>query len=80
MSKRGPVTIERLERAIHIVADVMVKHRRPGLIATIRRLEAERDRLRSETDPMEYAKELLSKLHNNVHNADSWQQNKLLKL
>jgi hypothetical protein len=53
------VTVERIERAIHIVADMMVKHDRPGLMATIRRLEAERDRLRNETDPMEYAKQIL---------------------
>jgi hypothetical protein len=53
------VTVERLERAIHIVADMIMKHDRPRLITTIRRLEAERDRLRNETDPMEYAKQIL---------------------
>jgi len=62
------VTVERIDRAIRIVADMMLKHKRPGLIVTIRRLEAERDRLRNETDPLEYAKEILSMVHNNVHN------------
>ena len=65
----SPITIERLERAIRIVADMMVKHNRPGLIVTIRRLEAERDRLRNETDPIAYAKQILSQVHNKVHNA-----------
>ena len=62
------VTVERIARAIRIVADMMLKHKRPGLIVTIRRLEAERDRLRNETDPLEYAKQIISKVHNNVHN------------
>jgi hypothetical protein len=53
------VTIERVERAIRTVADMMVKHRRPQLMDTIKRLEAERDRLRNETDPIEYAKQIL---------------------
>jgi hypothetical protein len=66
------LTVERLDRAIRTVADVMVKHNRPGLILTIRRLEAERDRLRNETDPIEYAKQIIAKVHNNVHNIDPW--------
>jgi hypothetical protein len=53
------VTIERIERAIRIVADIMVKHDRRRLMDTIKRLEAERDRLRNETDPIEYAKQIL---------------------
>jgi hypothetical protein len=64
------VTVERLERAIRIVADMMVKHNRPGLIVTIRRLEAERDRLRNETEPIAYAKQILWQVHNKVHNVD----------
>ena len=48
----------------------MVRHDRPGLIVTIRRLESELDRLRNETEPMEYARKILSKVHNNVHNMD----------
>jgi hypothetical protein len=53
------VTVERIERAIRTVADMMVKHGRPRLMDTIKRLEAERDRLRNETDPIEYAKQIL---------------------
>ena len=44
-SDSDEVTVERLERAIHIVAEMMVKHDMPQLILTIRFLEAERDRL-----------------------------------
>jgi hypothetical protein len=64
MSSPAPndaITIERIERATRIVADMMVKHDRPRLMATIRRLEAERDRLRNETDPIEYAKQILQR-------------------
>jgi hypothetical protein len=39
----SPITIERIERAIHIVADMMVTHGLP-LRPTIRFLEAERDK------------------------------------
>ncbi len=60
-TQSAAVTVDRIERDIHIVADVMVKHKRRGLIDTIRILEAERDRLRNETDPLEYAKQILSK-------------------
>jgi hypothetical protein len=56
------VTPERIERAIHTVADAMVKHNRPGLIDTIKRLEDDLKRLRSEADPIEYAKQILSKV------------------
>jgi hypothetical protein len=55
----GTVTVERIERAIVTVAAVMVKHSRPRLMDTIKRLEAERDRLRNETDPIGYAKQIL---------------------
>jgi hypothetical protein len=54
------VTIERLDRAIDTVADVMVKHD-IDLMPTIRRLEAERDKLRQKTAAMDYAKEILRK-------------------
>jgi uncharacterized protein (UPF0335 family) len=57
----APVTIERLDRAIDIVAKMMVKHQRPGLIDAIERLEVERDLLRSEIDPMEYARQILTR-------------------
>jgi hypothetical protein len=54
------ITIERIERAIHIVATMMVKHDMP-LGPTIRRLEAERDKLRAQTSDMDYAKEILAR-------------------
>jgi hypothetical protein len=56
-----PITVERLENAIQVVADVMVKHDRRGLKVTLERLEAERDRLRHEVDPIEYAKQILAR-------------------
>jgi hypothetical protein len=65
-----PVTVERIERAIRIVADMMLKHERRGLIDTIRRLEDERDRLRNETDPLEYARQIILNVHNNMHNME----------
>jgi hypothetical protein len=45
----APVTIERLDRARRIVADMMVRHDMPELIVTIRHLEAEQDKLRQQT-------------------------------
>jgi hypothetical protein len=54
------VMVDRIEHAIHIVADVMVKHD-IDLMPTIRRLEAERDKLRQKTVGMDYAKEILRK-------------------
>jgi hypothetical protein len=56
-----PITIERIESAIETVADMMVRHNRRGLSVTIQRLESERDRLRNETDPIEYAKQILAR-------------------
>jgi hypothetical protein len=38
---------------------MMVMHDMPHLIVTIRRLEAERDKLRQETAAMDYAREIL---------------------
>ena len=51
----SPITIERIERAIHIVADMM------ALRPTIRFLEAERDKLLQETTDMDYAKQILAR-------------------
>jgi hypothetical protein len=62
------VTVERLERAIHIVAEMMVKHDMPQLILTILFLEAERDRLQQETAAMDYAREILRKGRNTGSN------------
>jgi hypothetical protein len=61
MSNRSAVTIERLDRAIDTVAQMMVNHDMQQLIVTIRHLEAERDRLRQETGAMDYAKEVIRK-------------------
>jgi hypothetical protein len=55
------ITIERIERAIHAVAEAMVEHNLPGLLIYMRRLEAERDRLLSEVDAIEYANAILRK-------------------
>ena len=54
----APVTVERLDRAIHTVAEMMVKHGLP-LGPTIRFLKAERDKLLRETDDMAYARSIL---------------------
>jgi hypothetical protein len=54
------VTIERIERAIATVAEVMVKHDMQ-LGPTIRFLEAERDKLRQATDDMDHAKQILGR-------------------
>ena len=55
------VTVERLTRAIAITADCMARHNLPQLLPTLKRLEAERDRLLQEGDPIEYAKRVLGK-------------------
>lgn len=56
----GTVTVERLEHAIKITARAMVQHNLPQIMPTLRRLEAERDRLNSEPDAIEYARRLLA--------------------
>jgi hypothetical protein len=53
------VTTERIDRAIYTVARMMDKHDMPQLIETIRRLEAEREKLSQETAAMDYAREIL---------------------
>jgi hypothetical protein len=50
------VTVERLENAITMTAYVMAHHNLPQLLPTLKRLEAERDRLLQE---VEYAKRVL---------------------
>jgi hypothetical protein len=54
------VTVERIERAIHTVADMMIKLHMP-LGLTIRFLEAERDKLLRETSNMLYAREIVAR-------------------
>jgi hypothetical protein len=66
-SDSDEVTIDRLERAIHTVADMMVKHDMP-LGPTIRYLEAEREKLMRETSDMDYAREILAKGRNKGSN------------
>jgi ribosomal 50S subunit-associated protein YjgA (DUF615 family) len=52
--------VDRLERAITTPARAMVQHNLPGVMPTLKRLEAERDRLLREGDAIEYAKRLLA--------------------
>jgi hypothetical protein len=54
------VTVERLERAIKATARCMVDHDLPQLLPTLKRLEAERDRLMKEGDAIAYARRLLA--------------------
>ena len=63
MSKQSvppTVTIERIERAIKITAGCMLAHELPQLMPTLKRLEAERDRLMRDGDAIEYAKRVLA--------------------
>ena len=62
-----PVTIDRIERAIHTVATMMVKHDM-DLSPTIERLEAERDKLQRATSVMDYAREIVAKGRNTGSN------------
>lgn len=55
------VTVERIERAILVTAYCMAQHNLPQLMPTLKRLEAERDKLISEGDPIAYAKRLLAR-------------------
>jgi hypothetical protein len=56
------VTIERLERAIAKTAYCMTRHKLPQLLPTLKRLEAARDDLKANGDPIEYARRVLTKL------------------
>ena len=58
-SDSNEVTVERLESAIKVTARCMVEHDLPQLLPTLKRLEAERDRLVQEGDAIEYARRLL---------------------
>ena len=53
------VTVERIERAIAITAEAMARHNLPQLLPTLKRLEAERDKLIANGDPIAYAKRVL---------------------
>lgn len=56
-----PVTVERIERAIAVTASCMARHNLPQLLPTLKRLEAERDRLIAIGDPIDYAKRILAR-------------------
>jgi hypothetical protein len=56
-----PVTIERIDRAIAVTASCMARHNLPQLLPTLKRLEAERDNLIANGDPIEYAKRILAR-------------------
>jgi hypothetical protein len=60
------VTIARLENAITLTAYVMQRHDLPQLLPTLKRLENERDQLRRDGDPIEYAKRVLERSTNAV--------------
>jgi hypothetical protein len=64
MSKQSvppTVTIERIKNAIKMTARCMVSHDLgPQLMPTLKRLEAERDRLMRDGDAIEYAKRVLA--------------------
>jgi hypothetical protein len=54
------ITVERLERAISVTANAMVLHNLRELSPTLKRLEAEREKLLTEEDPIAYAKRVLA--------------------
>jgi hypothetical protein len=54
------ITVERLEQAIKAVAGWIVQHNLRHAVPTLRRLQAERDRLLKEGNPIEYAKRVLA--------------------
>jgi hypothetical protein len=59
-SESNAAMVERLESAIRVTARCMVEHNLPQLLPTLKRLEAEHDRLLREVDAIEYAKRLLA--------------------
>jgi hypothetical protein len=61
MTTHAPITIDRLDAAIAVTAYVMQRHNLPHLLPTLKRLEAEREKLQSEGDPIEYAKRVLER-------------------
>jgi len=57
----SPITVERIERAIAVTALCITQHNLPQLLPTLKRLEAERDRLINDGDPIAYAKRVLAR-------------------
>jgi hypothetical protein len=60
-NKDEPITIERLDNAIVITAYCMQRHNLRQLFPTLKRLEAAREKLRADGDPIEYAKRVLER-------------------
>ena len=56
------VTVERIERAIAITAEAMARHNLPQLLPTLKRLEAERDKLIVDGDPIDYAERFIARI------------------
>jgi hypothetical protein len=56
-----PIAIERLDNAIAITAYCMQRHNLRQLFPTLKRLEAAREKLRADGDPIEYAKRVLER-------------------
>ena len=61
MQIKVSVTTERLERAIAATAYCMTKHNLPQLMPALKRLEAERDNLIANGDPIQYAERILKR-------------------
>jgi hypothetical protein len=57
----GAGSTERLDNAIAVTAYVMQRHGLPQLLPTLKRLEAELEKLRTDGDPIEYAKGVLER-------------------
>jgi hypothetical protein len=64
MPAASHLTVERIERAIRITAQAMIDYpdvARDYIWPHLKALEAERDRLIQEGDPLEYAKRVLGR-------------------
>jgi len=66
------VTLERLNRAIEVTARFMVEYNLPQIMPTLKRLEAERDKLLAQGDAIEYAKRVLEKLKAGPNEPHVW--------
>jgi hypothetical protein len=60
----GPVTVERLNAAIRIIAFGMDFHKGPKARPILERLVEARDRLRAEGDALEFARRVLEETPN----------------
>jgi hypothetical protein len=59
-----PVTLERIDCAIDVTVEAMTLHTdlAEQILPKLKHLETERDKLVSEGDPLEYAKDLLARI------------------